>query len=417
MNRRFFIKNSGTALGLSMLPLSGIASVKSKKQNQEQNQYLSVFKDKVAASFYGIAIGEGMGAPVEGKSPKYLREKYPNISSFTEFIPGNNEISGKGYGRITDDTLLTEALIRTYIKAQKHLDAYDYEKYFLSEIAQTKVFIPEKQIEAPIIERLYYPDKYPWQKLTIHNSEPRTTGIGNMVNCGLAISIMPIGAVNAGNPEGAYQETVAFGLAHNESYGIEGGAVMAAAYAEAFKPNASIDSIIKTCIDLAEDGTKDAIVRVIESVSITDSMFDCIRKARRAYLPFSGLPVDKIETFIDDSSIDPKTNKNLFTPSRIGSIEELPVCLAMLKWGNGDFYKTITASVMYGNDNDCIAGMALGLLGALNGMKIIPEKLKKDSEIINKRDFTSIANQLSNTALEIYKKDLEIYNAKKQIFE
>jgi hypothetical protein len=53
---------------------------------------------------------------------------------------------------------------------------------------------------------------------------------------------MPVGEVNFGDPGQAYQEAVALGIAHNESFAVEAGAVMAAAYAEAFAEDSS-DSI------------------------------------------------------------------------------------------------------------------------------------------------------------------------------
>ncbi|MEI7423991.1 MAG: ADP-ribosylglycohydrolase family protein [Prolixibacteraceae bacterium] len=415
MNRRFFLKNSGTTLGAVMIIPTMVTG---ESGNLEESLNPSdLFKEKIIAALYGIAIGESMGAPVEGCGPKALRERFPEEERLTEFIPGTDKVYGKGYGRITDDTLLTEALIRTYTKAVKHLDAYDYEEFFLPEISKTKVFIPEKQINAPIIERLFYPDKYPWEKLTIHNSEPRSTGIGNMVNCGLAISIMPIGAVNAGDPRGAYLETASFGLAHNESYGIEGGAVMAAAYAEAFRPGANIDSIISRTSGLAKDGTKDAILSAIEVVNTSDSMNDVIRKIRRAFLPFSGVPCDKFDYFTDFSYLNPTQNKNTFRPSRVYSIEELPVCLAILKYGNGDFYKTLTTSVLYGNDNDSIAGMACGLFGALYGLKDFSKKLIRDVEEVNKRNFAQTGEQLFNVANDIYKNDIAIFAEKRSIFK
>ena len=50
-----------------------------------------------------------------------------------------------------------------------------------------------------------------------------------MVNCGAAMYIAPVGAVNAGDPRRAYDEAIAFASGHQESYGLEAAAVLAAA--------------------------------------------------------------------------------------------------------------------------------------------------------------------------------------------
>ena len=401
-NRRQFILKGAAGVAAALIyPVAQIAS--GRERSVSSNKKL---KERIHAALCGIAVGEAMGAPVEGWNKNEIISKLGITEELTEFINGSEPLTGKGYGRITDDTLLTEALIRTYSKGLKHFDAYDYEKYFIPEIAYNKVFVPEHNKEEAIIERLWYADKYPWQKLTFNNSEPRSTGIGNSVNCGLAIMVMPIGAVNAGDPFGAYQEAAAFGLAHNESYGLEGGAVMAAAYAEAFRPGSTINSVINESVNLAQDGTKDAIMACTEAVNVNDNMLDCITKVRKAFLPFSGLSSLDYEKYIEESSIGPKSGRDRYTPSRIGAIEELTVGFAMLKYGQGNFQKTLTPSVYYGNDNDCIAGIACGLLGGIYGMNPLPQELIDESEKVNKRDYMQLAGQLFDAVKIIYQKDI-----------
>ena len=47
---------------------------------------------------------------------------------------------------------------------------------------------------------------------SLSSVDPRQGGIGNMVNCGAAMYIAPIGAVNAGDPKAAYDEAIAFAV-------------------------------------------------------------------------------------------------------------------------------------------------------------------------------------------------------------
>jgi hypothetical protein len=68
---------------------------------------------------------------------------------------------GKGAGRITDDTLMTEALIHAYARLGDHVDAYLYRDFMLPEILKSIVWIPERQKAEPILDRLFWPEKYP----------------------------------------------------------------------------------------------------------------------------------------------------------------------------------------------------------------------------------------------------------------
>lgn len=174
-----------------------------------------------------------MGAPVEGWSPERIQQRFGthDLKTFLPPTHSGDPATGKGDGRITDDTLMIEALIRAYQKAGMHLDAYGYEQFVLPEIATTPVWVPERQREMPILERLWWPEKFPWMRLVHGHADPRQAGVGNCVNCGVAMWTMPVGAMNAGDPEGAYAEATALGLAHNESFAIEAAGVMAAGFA------------------------------------------------------------------------------------------------------------------------------------------------------------------------------------------
>ncbi len=150
---------------------------------------MSTFNEKVAGAVYGHAIGDAMGAPVEGWAPGGIADRFGD-ADLAQFLPpthGRDPATGKGDGRITDDTLMAEALMRAYVKAGRHLDAYGYAEFMAPEIGKTAVWIPELQKEAPIFERLFFPEKYVYQRLVWHGDDPRSAGRGNLVNCGVAM--------------------------------------------------------------------------------------------------------------------------------------------------------------------------------------------------------------------------------------
>lgn len=234
--------------------------------------------DRLEGALYGAAVGDAMGAPVEGKMPGNIAKLFPR-HDWTRFLPpthGGDPDTGKGNGRVTDDTLMVEALINSYRDAGKHLDAYGYADFLLKHVYDEKVWVPERAAVMRLWDRLWWPEKYPWTRIVRNNIEPRVAGVGNCVNCGVAMWMMPVGAVNAGDPEAAYQEAVAIGLAHNESFAVEAGGVMAAAYAEAFAREATRESVVRASLAVARDGTADAI-RVAQYSAVAQ---ECCRQGQ-----------------------------------------------------------------------------------------------------------------------------------------
>ena len=83
--------------------------------------------------------------------------------------------------------------------------------------------------------------------------------------------MMPVGAMNAGDPPGAYAEATALGLAHNESFAVEAGGVMAACYAAAFGANATLAKVLDAT-KLAQDGTGEACQAAVAAVKAGGSV-------------------------------------------------------------------------------------------------------------------------------------------------
>ncbi len=226
------------------------------------------FRDRVKGVLISTALGDALGAPIEKLSYQEIKDQYGRVETMkTKWYKEDmghdmNKGRKRGNGVVTDDTLMTLALCNVYNIEKRHLDAYDMSNEFVKEIAFRKRFIPEFGREDMIIERLFYPEKHIFLRHTLANCEPREGGYGNMINCGAAMYIAPIGIVNAGNPKAAYDEAILFAMGHQTSYGLEAAGVLAACVAKAFEPNVTVDAIIDTAIEIAKDGTKEAIIAV-----------------------------------------------------------------------------------------------------------------------------------------------------------
>ena len=194
-------------------------------------------KGRIRALLYGVALGDALGAPVEKLSAGEIRERYGRVTSLNtrwhrmDLPEAARNFRVRGNGIVTDDTLMTLALMNIYIKERRPLDAWDLARGMVREIAWTPRWIPELQREALLVERLFYPEKWIFQRHQLSGVDPRQGGVGNMVNCGAAMYIAPIGAANACDPRGAYDEAIAFAAGHQQSFGLEAAGVMAAAVA------------------------------------------------------------------------------------------------------------------------------------------------------------------------------------------
>jgi ADP-ribosylglycohydrolase len=252
-----------------------------------------------------------------------------------------------------------------------------------------------------LYERLWFPEKYPAIRIRVSNADPRSAGVGNCVNCGVAMWMMPAGAVNAGNPARAYQEGAAIGMAHNESYAVEAGAVMAAAYAAAFSPKATVSDVLTAAQHCAREGTGAAIRACLAAVKGSDRLPVWIRKVRRAMEPYDA----RVGHVADDKPLVTRGVNNVGLPSHLHAIEELPVALAALKYGGTRFGKVLKAAVFYGRDCDSIASMAAGLYGAVYGAGRVPSRLKADADRANGRDFARMAARFTSAVRAVAVKD------------
>lgn len=310
---------------------------------------------------------------------------------------------------------MTIALMKVYMTEGRHLDAYDMGNEFVKEIAFRKTYVPELDQETLIIDRLFYPEKYIFMRHVLANCDPREGGIGNMVNCGAAMYIAPIGIVNACHPKAAYDEAILFAMGHQSSYGLEAAGVLAACVAKAFEPGVTVDDIVRTAIALAKDGTKAAIAELTEAARglrpFRDDMDRVVETFQEILLKYSPMG-DDVSRHIDKLGVP----SNHYTPSRLWSIEELPLALAFMVLNDGEYYRTILDGVNSGRDTDSIGVMAGVILGAMHGYEVIRTEDIEQLNKVNRLDLCGIADRFSEIAAGIIEEDLRIYESRKRVW-
>jgi ADP-ribosylglycohydrolase len=327
------------------------------------------------------------------------------ITDFVDPWAGAAEI-GKGNGRYTDDTHMVQVLGRIYTEADDHLDAFRFARAIVPPIADEPRWVAEYGREMLLVDRLFYPEKWLLIRLRLANADPRLGGVGNMVNCGAAMYAAPVGLVNACDPRGAYSEAIEIFSAHQWSYGLEAAGVMAACVAEACKPNASVDTVVSTALGLAKEGTRTAIAAVVERARAIDDWREAIGPLREAIRPFDGAP----ENFNERGN-----GTDDWQPSRLRSIEEVPLALGFLVVTRGDFEHSIFGGANYGRDCDSIASMAGAIAGTLHDGQAIRPAWIDQIKSANRIDLVELANGLTKLARKLQQRELAEIQARNNL--
>ncbi|MFK4102373.1 ADP-ribosylglycohydrolase family protein [Streptomyces sp. NPDC019531] len=367
--------------------------------------------NRITGALVGAAVGDALGGPVEGYSPDQILERHGGrVHGIVGPWNGDAWRSArpiapyhKGDGHITDDTLMTHALIRVYAKVRDHLDAYAIADRLVPDLMTNPRWIPELEATALPLHRIFLAEKWLVTRLHYGHTDPREAGVGNIVNCGAAMYMAPVGLVNAANPQAAYTEALDIAGAHQSSYGREAAGVFAAAVAAAATPGATPDSIITTCLALAKDGTRTAIDQVCEVATHHTDFESALRPLREAVSPY-----DTVGPDYRTPSLAARR------PSRVHAIEELPIALAMLLVSAGDYRQAVLGAVNYGRDCDSIATMAGAMAGALGSP--VPDDWSKRVAEASRLDLWEPATTLTAVTKQIFEQDVRRRRAHESAF-
>jgi ADP-ribosylglycohydrolase len=364
---------------------------------------MDLLEDKATGALAGAAIGDALGGAAEGNTPEAIQERYDGF--ITGIVPpfladwrNARPIAPyhKGDGHITDDTLMTNALVDVYATVRDHLDAFSIAEHLVPLMINEKRWIPELESEALLLHRVFLAEKWLVTRLHYGHIDPREAGVGNVVNCGATMYVAPIGIANAGAPAAAYAEAIDVAGAHQSSYGREAAGVYAAAIAEAMRPGATWQSAVEAALGLAKDGTRDAIEAVVDAASTVDDWRGGLGVLRAAVEPFDT---------VGPNYRAPARDARI--PSRTKSIEELPIALGMLVAAKGDYSEAVLGSINYGRDSDSIAVMAGSIAGALSGVAALPAEWVRGVSDGSQLDITASGPVMAAVTRDIWAKDRE----------
>jgi ADP-ribosylglycohydrolase len=366
---------------------------------------------KAVGCLAGAAVGDALGGATEGWESREIHDHFGGwvegiVQSMRHQLNVVKPFSPfwKGDGHVTDDTLMTRVLVQAYTTKRDHLDAHDVERLIVPAIVDEKTWVPELDREDLLYHRLFLAEKWLVLKLRYGHADPRDAGVGNIVNCGAAMYIAPVGIANAGDPDGAYAEAVDLTGAHQSSYGREAAGVLAAAVGAAMAPGASVDSVIEAALRLAKEATGAAIAAVVAAAAGLDGWrTGGLAELRAAVAPFDS---------VGEHYAQPARNARI--PSRLHAIEELPVALGLLVATGGDYAETVLGGVNYGRDSDSIASMGGALAGALGGVESLRRDWVDEVSAASKIDVEEAGREMAAVAVEIFARDLARHEQRAQ---
>jgi ADP-ribosylglycohydrolase len=301
--------------------------------------------DRVYGCLIGGAIGDALGAPVEGWYHGEIREKYGRIR---ELEPGTRGNTGATYGRpgpptppgaVTDDTTLRHYMCLAIVRRGGRITPDDFAAVWLEKLNPDRFWLNER-----ITLLKLQAGMSPWD-----------TGKGNPPAGCATMAIAPIGIVNAGNPPQAYQDAFNIASLNQDNEDRDAAATAAAAVAAAFLPNATVDGVIETMMRHSSYVVRRALVLTMDLVYASRNVDEFAERfyARMLDWKWPSRGWDK-ERFFSGSSL-----------------EIVPITAGILYLCAGDVNQSIVEAASFGRDCDTTASLAGAIAGAMHGASVI----------------------------------------------
>ena len=320
--------------------------------------------EKVYGCLLAGAIGNAMGHPVENWHYKDIKEKHEKIT----FLIKPEAID------IEDDNKFILWLCKAYNDKQGRITPEDLAEVWLKEM---------DPIEMKWVRNIY--------ELLYRGYSPRITGVMN-INHGAAIMcVAPIGIYNAGDPDSAYIDALDLGYMQQPEQDTTCSAVMAACYASAMEPEATVETVIETALSKAPKISYHAF----DTKCRTNNIYDSIKKG----IEISGK--------YKDESLYEKLYENCLMWDDWDPMEVLTLTLAVLNSSRGDIREAVILGTNIGRDADTIANLAGGLAGALSGGSQIPDEWIKQVPRNSATKIAEVSEKMCDLVLAKFKDSIK----------
>jgi ADP-ribosylglycohydrolase len=342
-------------------------------------------RDKFRGCIAGSWVGSAMGAAVEGWSRERIKETYGFLD---RLLPYRHYTAYTDWERppgTTEDGIERQKLIATAIIEKKdRILAHDLVAVWIRDLDPERMIYKQERFDRSLLELA---------RAGVPPSElGRLWPFPNVVS--MARASHPLGLINAGDPEGAADDTFEVGkvYARETSFALRWAALYNAAIAEACKPEATVESVLEVAKRFAtyraEAGSLYALYDTVE------------REVNRA-LELAAKHTDPIA--MRDEFYRFYDGGGYFNYGMSQANEVVSKGLAVFAISHGDPKEAILTAVNFGRDTDCLAAVAGGLAGALSGDGTIPpEWIAQVNEATRRDPYTNNHRTIEETADGIF---------------
>jgi ADP-ribosylglycohydrolase len=208
--------------------------------------------------------------------------------------------------------------------------------------------------------------------------------------------IAPIGVINACDPYSAAYDTFEVASLLHSGMAREAAAATAAAVAEAFKPEATPDSVLlaATAYLTPRSGAFEALEPMLALAKSVDSYTDFTEQFYEHFLVPSVGPSFKNENVPEGyhETVDP--------------METLGAALGLFYLADGDPVETLIETANFGRDCDSIGAINGSIAGAFKGASALPEKWIRLVDEVNNVDHSHVSEGMYQAVLA-HKRTLE----------
>lgn len=313
-------------------------------------------RDAIYGCLIGGAIGDSLGAPVEGWTHEQIQEEYGTFEEFKQYyMPYSN----MDPGTITSDTTMRHYLCLAVVEHDGRPSPTDFADVLRDHLNPDRVWINEEVM---------------LKKLSV-GINPWDAGRGAIPDNKATSAITPVGIVNVGNPTQAYQDGFNIASMLQDGHNRHVSAAVAAGIAEAVTPDATVESVIDVMFEQSTGVAARAIDIALGYAAEADSVEDLVETLYDRFLDWRWPAV--------------QWDREKYHAGEVFSanpLETVPVAVAMFAACEGDVNRCIVEGVNYGRDSDAVATVAGSLAGALRGADAIREDWTETCEEQN-RDF------------------------------
>jgi ADP-ribosylglycohydrolase len=286
-------------------------------------------QDRARGSFIGLAVGDALGTPTEGKSPEEIFSRWGRVTDFLYDDQGGSDD--------TEHALFSAKLL---LQKKRELTSLDVAEAWRREIINSgNMYKGAGFSEIITIQNLVKGLQPPQSGQHLHSWSD-----------GLAMRVAPFGIASVGDPQFAAHLAQVDGSVSNSGEGIYSGQAVAAAVSMAMT-GAPLDKIIQTALDVVPKNswTSSSIIRGVQIGSDASDVWSALEPLHRSLACSYYFWTD-------------------VAPEAVG------LAFGLIAAAQGKFEDAVLGAVNIGRDTDTIAAIAGAICGAMHGIQVIPER-------------------------------------------